>query len=179
MYRIAIDIGGTQLRIALVDEEYRIVEVVKTPNDRTAGLPPVPAIFPPAEPWDPLENGTLGGVVSNGLSRLEFDARGGLKVNGKTAAFVELEMKDGAKPVPERVVLEYGKYLHVRYPDGKGKFHVTVKKKGDGLSFVLGGFKVYGAKEFRVFGIPFDPQKGVNGRSVGFDGRDFFDEESR
>ena len=35
MYRIAIDIGGTQLRIALVDGDYRIVEVSKTANDRT------------------------------------------------------------------------------------------------------------------------------------------------
>ena len=86
----------------------------KAPDERTAGLPPVPAVFPPAEPRDLLDNGTLGGVVSNGLSRLEFDARGGLKVNGKPAAFVELEMKDGARPAPERVVLEYGKYLHIR-----------------------------------------------------------------
>ena len=35
MHRIAIDIGGTQLRIALVDEAYHIVEVYKTANDRT------------------------------------------------------------------------------------------------------------------------------------------------
>ena len=35
MYRIAIDIGGTQLRIALIDEDYRIAEVHKTPNDRS------------------------------------------------------------------------------------------------------------------------------------------------
>ena len=35
MHRIAIDIGGTQLRIALVDENYHIVEVHKTANDRT------------------------------------------------------------------------------------------------------------------------------------------------
>ena len=34
MHRIGIDIGGTQLRVALVDEEYRIVEVYKTLNDR-------------------------------------------------------------------------------------------------------------------------------------------------
>ena len=35
MYRIAIDIGGTQLRIALVDDNYQIVEVHKAANDRT------------------------------------------------------------------------------------------------------------------------------------------------
>ena len=35
MHRIAIDIGGTQLRIALVDENYHIVGVHKTANDRT------------------------------------------------------------------------------------------------------------------------------------------------
>ena len=35
MERIGIDIGGTQLRVALVDEGYRIVEVMKTVNDRT------------------------------------------------------------------------------------------------------------------------------------------------
>ena len=35
MYRIGIDIGGTQLRIALIDEDYQIVEVYKTQNDRT------------------------------------------------------------------------------------------------------------------------------------------------
>ena len=35
MQRIGIDIGGTQLRIALIDEDYRIVEVYKTDNDRT------------------------------------------------------------------------------------------------------------------------------------------------
>ena len=35
MYCIAIDIGGTQLRIALVDDAYHIVEVHKTANDRT------------------------------------------------------------------------------------------------------------------------------------------------
>ena len=35
MHRIAIDIGGTQLRIALVDEAYHIIEVYKTANDRT------------------------------------------------------------------------------------------------------------------------------------------------
>lgn len=35
MQRIGIDIGGTQLRIALLDEDYRIVEVYKTTNDRT------------------------------------------------------------------------------------------------------------------------------------------------
>lgn len=37
MHRIGIDIGGTQLRIALLDEEYRIVEVYKTLNDRAHG----------------------------------------------------------------------------------------------------------------------------------------------
>ena len=35
MHRIGIDIGGTQLRIALIDEDYKIVEVYKTVNDRT------------------------------------------------------------------------------------------------------------------------------------------------
>ena len=35
MYRIGIDIGGTQLRIALLDDSYKIVEVFKTANDRT------------------------------------------------------------------------------------------------------------------------------------------------
>ena len=35
MHRIAIDIGGTQLRIALIDEDFHIVEVYKTLNDRT------------------------------------------------------------------------------------------------------------------------------------------------
>ncbi len=35
MYRIGIDIGGTQLRIALLDDDYQIVEVHKTANDRT------------------------------------------------------------------------------------------------------------------------------------------------
>lgn len=35
MHRIAVDIGGTQLRVALVDDEYRIVEVLKTKNDRS------------------------------------------------------------------------------------------------------------------------------------------------
>lgn len=35
MHRIGIDIGGTQLRIALIDDEYHIVEVYKTKNDRT------------------------------------------------------------------------------------------------------------------------------------------------
>ena len=34
MYRIGIDIGGTQLRIALIDADYKIVEVYKTANDR-------------------------------------------------------------------------------------------------------------------------------------------------
>lgn len=34
MYRIGIDIGGTQLRIALFDAGYRIVEVFKTANNR-------------------------------------------------------------------------------------------------------------------------------------------------
>ena len=35
MYRIGIDIGGTQLRIALIDENFKIVEVYKTANDRS------------------------------------------------------------------------------------------------------------------------------------------------
>lgn len=35
MYRIGIDIGGTQLRIALIDQDLKIVEVVKSANDRT------------------------------------------------------------------------------------------------------------------------------------------------
>ena len=38
MHRIGVDIGGTQLRIALLDEDYGIVEVYKTSNDR-AKLP--------------------------------------------------------------------------------------------------------------------------------------------
>lgn len=35
MHRIGIDIGGTQIRIALFDEDYRIVELHKTANDRS------------------------------------------------------------------------------------------------------------------------------------------------
>lgn len=35
MYRIGIDIGGTQIRIALLDGEYQIVEAQKYPNDRS------------------------------------------------------------------------------------------------------------------------------------------------
>ena len=35
MYRIGIDIGGTQLRIALINEDYEVVEVYKTKNDRS------------------------------------------------------------------------------------------------------------------------------------------------
>lgn len=34
MHRIGIDIGGTQLRVALLDDEYHIVEAYKTNNDR-------------------------------------------------------------------------------------------------------------------------------------------------
>ena len=37
MHRIGIDIGGTQLRIAILDKDYRIVEVHKTPNERARG----------------------------------------------------------------------------------------------------------------------------------------------
>ena len=37
MERIGIDIGGTQLRIALLDEQYQIIEVYKTANDRSRG----------------------------------------------------------------------------------------------------------------------------------------------
>ena len=37
MYSIAFDIGGTQLRAAIFDEERRIVDVFKTSNDRTLG----------------------------------------------------------------------------------------------------------------------------------------------
>ena len=33
MYRIGIDIGGTQLRVALLDEDFRIVEAYKCGND--------------------------------------------------------------------------------------------------------------------------------------------------
>lgn len=35
MHRIGIDIGGTQLRIALLDDNYQIVEVSKSANDRS------------------------------------------------------------------------------------------------------------------------------------------------
>lgn len=35
MHRIGIDIGGTQIRIALLDEDYKIVNLFKTANDRT------------------------------------------------------------------------------------------------------------------------------------------------
>ena len=34
MYRVGIDIGGTQLRIAVLDKDFHIVEVHKTANDR-------------------------------------------------------------------------------------------------------------------------------------------------
>lgn len=34
MHRIGIDIGGTQLRIALLDDDYRIIDSYKAPNDR-------------------------------------------------------------------------------------------------------------------------------------------------
>jgi len=145
----------------------------KAPVRHTAGLPPVPEVFPPAPPHDPLEFGTLGGVVSNQVATFAFDARGGAKVNGKPTPFVELETKDGAKLVPERLVLEYGKYLHFRYPDGKGKFHITVETDDKGVSFVLGGFKIYGVKRFSVFGVPFDPRHGLNGKVVWFDGKEF------
>lgn len=37
MHRIGIDIGGTQLRVALLDDDYQIVEVFKCANDRTRG----------------------------------------------------------------------------------------------------------------------------------------------
>ena len=33
--RIGIDIGGTQLRAAVLDENYRIIETFKTKNDRS------------------------------------------------------------------------------------------------------------------------------------------------
>lgn len=35
MHRIGIDIGGTQIRIALLDENYYIVDLYKTANDRS------------------------------------------------------------------------------------------------------------------------------------------------
>ena len=35
MHRIGIDIGGTQLRVALLDEGYRIVDLFKCANDRS------------------------------------------------------------------------------------------------------------------------------------------------
>lgn len=35
MHRIGIDIGGTQIRIALLDKDYKIVDLYKTANDRT------------------------------------------------------------------------------------------------------------------------------------------------
>lgn len=35
MHRIGIDIGGTQIRIALLDENYKIVDLVKSANDRS------------------------------------------------------------------------------------------------------------------------------------------------
>ena len=85
-------------------------------------------------------------------------------------------MSDGTKPIPERVVLEFGQYLHLRYPNGK--FHITVKADAKGMSFVLGGFKIYGVKRFSVFGIPFDPRLGINGKAVCFDGRDFKRQEN-
>ena len=34
MHRIGIDIGGTQLRVALLDDDYNIVDLLKAPNDR-------------------------------------------------------------------------------------------------------------------------------------------------
>ena len=37
MHRIGIDIGGTQLRIAILDEDYKIIEVYKTLNEKTRG----------------------------------------------------------------------------------------------------------------------------------------------
>ena len=37
MKRIAIDIGGTQLRIAVFDENYKMIDVYKTPNDPAYG----------------------------------------------------------------------------------------------------------------------------------------------
>jgi len=143
----------------------------KAPAKRTVGLPSVPEIFPPAEPYDPLANGTLGGIISNKFACFEFDACGGVKVNGKAMPFVELEMKDGTMLVPERVVLEAGKYLHFRYPNGR--FHITVKTDEKGVSFTLGGFKIYGVKRISVFGVPFDPRHGLNGKVVRFDGKEF------
>lgn len=35
MHTIGIDIGGTQLRAAVLDEHYRIIETFKTKNDRS------------------------------------------------------------------------------------------------------------------------------------------------